>query len=177
MDDLRTIVNKIVTESVLLKNKYTNATNAPVEFACVFCQTDQEYKIYTGEIKKLGEVVQDTTTGFTYLFNIPLKTQAGPLSLVKIRRPDPLRKERGDADFNTNFNEFKNRYINESNFQLVKRDQFEMLRLSESGNEVMACFSNIPLSKILGLNFYNNGQNHGVFSEGFKDMFFTNFSN
>jgi hypothetical protein len=151
MDDLRTVVNQIVSKSVELKNKYTEEKTAPVEFACIFCQTDEEYKKFTDEVKELGKVVEDTPTGFTYLLSEPLQTIAGPLSLVKIRMPEKSRKERGDADFNTNYSEFKNKYLNQPNFELIKRDNFEMLRLSEPGNNVMVCFSNTPKSKLFGI--------------------------
>lgn len=73
------------------------------------------------------------------------------LKLVKIRRPDPLRKERGDADFNTNYPEFKRKYQHKPQFELVDRGNFEMLRLSDPKFDTMACFSNIPLSESLNL--------------------------
>jgi hypothetical protein len=62
-----------------------------------------------------------------------------------------LRKELGDADFNTNYNEMKNTYLKMANFELVKRENFEMLRLSEPNGDVMTCFSNIPLSNSLNI--------------------------
>ena len=134
-----------------MKNKYTDANDSPIEFVCIFCQSDEEYEKLTTEIQALGKIVQNTTTGFTYLLNQPLKTGAGPLSLVKIRKPDPLRKERGDTDFNTNYPEFKREYSNEPNFELIERAGFEMLRLSSPNREVMVCFSSIPLSRVLGI--------------------------
>lgn len=152
MKDLISIVNYLVDKSILMKNKYTDAEDAPIEFACIFCQNDAEYEKLTTEIQALGKIAQNTTTGFTYLLNQPLETKAGALSLVKIRKPDPLRKERGDTDFNTNYPEFKSKYSNEPNFELIERANFEMLRLSAPNQEVMVCFSSIPLSRFLGIN-------------------------
>ena len=151
MNDLISLVNYLVDKSILMKNKYTNVKDAPIEFACIFCRGESEYKKFTTEIQSLGKVVQDTPTGFTYLLNKPLETKAGPLRLVKIRKPDPQRKERGDTDFNTNFQEFKKKYSDEPNFELIERADFEMLRLSASDNDVMVCFSSTPLSKVLGI--------------------------
>ncbi|MEX0616739.1 MAG: hypothetical protein WD231_02935 [Candidatus Woykebacteria bacterium] len=151
MKDLISIVNYIVDKGVLMKNKYTNASDSPIEFACVFCQDEEEYKKLTKEVASLGKVVQDTHTGFTYLLNQPFNTKAGPLSLVKIRKPDPLRKERGDTDFNTDYPEFKKKYANKPDFELLKREDFEMLRLSAPNHDVMVCFSSIPLSKVLSI--------------------------
>lgn len=153
MANLIGIVKQIVNESKSLKDRYTSNENAPVEFACIFCQSDDEYEAYSNEIIKLGKPVQDTPTGFTYLLYQPLQTVAGPLRLVKIRKPDPFRKELGDADFNTDYQLLKNKYLNNLKFELVKRDEFEMLRLSEPSGNVMACFSNIPLKEILNLDY------------------------
>ncbi|OGY31341.1 MAG: hypothetical protein A3A57_00750 [Candidatus Woykebacteria bacterium RIFCSPLOWO2_01_FULL_41_12] len=152
MKDLISIVNYLVDKSILMKNEFTDATDVPIEFACIFCQSDEEYKKLTAEIQKLGKVVQDTPTGFTYLLNQPLETEAGSLKLVKIRKPDPLRKERGDTDFNTNYPEFKKKYSNEQNFELIKRTNFEMLRLSVPNQDVMVCFSSVSLGRVLGSN-------------------------
>jgi hypothetical protein len=152
MEDLVSIVNYIVDRSVEMKDCYTDIKDSPIEFACVFSQADEEYKKLTKQIETLGKVIQNTDTGFTYLLNQPLNTKAGPLFLVKIRKPDPLRKERGDTDFNTNYQEFKKKYIKKQNFELVKRKDFEMLRLSSPNYDVMVCFSSIPLSKVLGTN-------------------------
>ena len=151
MKDLISIVNYIVDKSIQMKNKYTSAKDSQIEFACVFCQSEEEYRKLTDEIESLGKVVQDTPTGFTYLLNHPLKNPAGSLFLVKIRKPDPQRKERGDTDFNTDYQEFKRKYGNRPNFELIDRENFEMLRLSNPDYDVMVCFSSTPLGKILGI--------------------------
>lgn len=141
--------NYIVTRNTELKNRHTDASSAPVEFVCIFCQNEEEYKQFTNSIETLGKVVERTQSGFTYLLDKPIITVAGPLRLVKIRKPDPYRTERGDADFNTDYKNFKKRYQSNPGFELVKRKSFEMLRLSRPNFDVMACFSSIPKSKEL----------------------------
>lgn len=150
MKSLITIITYITNRSVELKNRYTYASTAPIEFACIFCQNKGEYNKFTSVIEKLGKIVEETSSGFTYLLDESLKTAAGPLRLVKIRKPD-FRRERGDADFNTDYKKFKNKYRRNSRFELVKYETFEMLRLSDSDYDVMACFSNIPKSKSLAI--------------------------
>ena len=151
MNNLIKTIDYIVNRSTELKNKFTNASSAPVEFVCIFCQSNEEYGYFTNSIKALGKVVENTKSGFTYLLDKPISTVSGPLKLVKIRKPDPQRSEKGDADFNTNYREFKKKYKNDSRFEFVKRETFEMLRLSDPKFDVMACFSNIPKSKSLGV--------------------------
>ena len=149
--DFTGVVNYIVDESIKLKSQYTTEIDVPIEFACIFSQNSKEYQEFSETVKKLGKVVQDTPTGYTYKLNIPIKTNAGILKLIKIRKPDPLRKERGDADFNTNYSEFKKKYQNKPQFELIDRGNFEMLRLSDPKFDTMACFSSIPLSQSLNL--------------------------
>jgi hypothetical protein len=152
MNNLITTIKYIVNHSNELKNKFTNASEAPVEFACIFCQNEKEYDKFTNSIEKLGKIIQNTPSGLTYLLEELIKTVAGSLRLVKIRKPDTQRTERGDADFNTEYNNFKKRYQRNPKFELIKRDTFEMLRLSDQEFDVMACFSSIPMSKDLGIN-------------------------
>jgi hypothetical protein len=152
MNNLITTITYIVTRSTELKNKFTDASGAPVEFACIFGQNKEEYKKFTDEIEMLGKVVENTPSGFTYLVVKPINTVAGPLRLVKIRKPDAQRPEKGDADFNTDYVNFKKKYQTNSKFELVKRETFEYLRLSDPDFDVMTCFSDIPKSKSLNLN-------------------------
>ena len=150
MNSLITTIKYIVDRSTELKNQFTDTSTMPVEFACIFCQNGEEYNKFTNSIEGMGKIVERTPSGFTYLLDESFKTTAGPLRLVKIRKPD-FRPERGDADFNTGYKKFKNRYQRDSRFELVKYETFEMLRLSDSDYDVMACFSNIPKSKVLGI--------------------------
>ncbi|MBI4099452.1 hypothetical protein HY440_00435 [Candidatus Microgenomates bacterium] len=81
----------MVDKSLELKNKFTTAVDAPTDFATIFCQEKNELKGRDKEAKSLGKVVQDSPTGFVYLLHEPLTTKAGPLWLVKVRKPDPAR--------------------------------------------------------------------------------------
>jgi hypothetical protein len=149
--DLEEIVKYIVDESYELKNKFTEAKTTPVEFACIFCQNEDEYKNLDKLVSERGGIVQETPSGKTYLLTEGIPTKAGFLRLLKVRKPDPARKERGDADFNTSYTEFKAKYDNDPRFELIKRDSFEMLRLSDPEFDVMSCFSSTPMSKDLGI--------------------------
>jgi len=152
MKELIKIINYIVNRSTELKNRFTDASTAPVEFVCIFCQNEEEYEKFTSLIQSLGKIIQNTPSGHTYLLNEPVKTIAGPLRLVKIRKPDIQRTERGDADFNTDYKNFKKKYQRNPGFELVKRKTFEMIRLSDPKFDVMDCFSSVPMSKDLHIN-------------------------
>lgn len=148
---LTTVITYIVSRSMELKNAFTNVSTASVEFACIFCRHEEEYQAFTREIDTLGSIVETTPSGYTYLLNEPIVTSAGPLRLVKIRKSDPKLQPMGDADFNTDYPSFKKHHEGDSKFELIKRETFEMLRLSDPKFDVMACFSSIPKSKELGI--------------------------
>ena len=150
-EELIKLIEYIVGRSAELKDKYTDAKDAPVEFACVFCQSDEEYRKLDNLVKKYGKVVESTPSGDTHLLNESVGTLSGPLWFFKVRKFDPGMHGRGDADFNTNYSEFSRKYGGKPNFELIKRDNFEMLRLSDPDFDVMACFSNIPKNKVLGI--------------------------
>ena len=85
MKNLIKTVTYIVNRSTELKNKFTDELLAPVEFVCIFCQNEKEYKQFTSSVEILGKIVETTQSGFTYLLDKPINTISGSLRLVKIR--------------------------------------------------------------------------------------------
>jgi len=145
--NLEKIVIYIVGESVKLKNEYTDEIHAKVEFSDVFASDENEYQQLTDVINKLGTIVYPGPSGNIYSLKESIETVAGNLYLVKIRKPDNKFHFRGDADFDTDYQKLKRKYHNNPHFELIVRDKFEMLRLSDSSFDVMSCFSSIPVRK------------------------------
>ena len=145
--DIEKIIQYIIAESVKLKNKYTDEINAKVEFGDIFSRDNNEYQQLIEVMNKIGKIVYSAPTGHIYSLKKPIKTIAGKLFLVKIRKSDSKLRLRGDADFNTDYQKLKQKYQNKPNFELIIRDKFEMLRLSDPDFDVMTCFSNIPVRK------------------------------
>ena len=150
-EDLKNLVKSIVEEATALKNKHIEYKDTPVNYACVFSQSKEEYEELLEAARKIGKVIKETPTG--PLFHIePLETVSGVLRLLKIRIPDPTRPERGDADFTiSNFSEFEKRYLSKSGFKLIKRKNFVMIELMDPDFNVRAYFSNPPLDKQLNI--------------------------
>jgi hypothetical protein len=148
---LKQLVEEIVNKANDLKNKHTSEKNAPVNYACIFCQSDEQYDSLVVLVQEIGKVVEETPTG--PLFHIqPLNTIAGKLRLLKIRKPDATRLELGDADFTvSNYPEFKKKYLSQKGFSLIVRKNFEMIELVDPKFNVRAYFSNPPLDKQLGI--------------------------
>jgi hypothetical protein len=150
-DDLKKLVKEIVAQANNFKNELISE-DAPVNYACIFSQSDEEFNILLEVTKKLGgKVVIETQAGPVFQIE-PLLTVAGDLQLLKIRKPDDKRPERGDADFTlSNYNKFKKAHLSKPGFKLIKRDTFEMIEAVSSDYNVLVYFSNPPLDKQLGI--------------------------
>lgn len=149
--DFKEFIKNIVARANGLKNKYTGEKNAPVNYSAIFCQNETEYKNFYKSASQIGKVVLNTQTGD--LFKIrPIETDAGRLQLLKIRKPDATRPERGDADFTIeDYLNFKAKYLRKSVFKLIKRENFEMIELMDAEFNVRTYFSNPPVTKQLGI--------------------------
>lgn len=150
-DNLITLIQEIVQKAKELKDTHTDEKNAPVNYACVFAQSQEECESLLAAAKELGLVVEETKTG--PLFRIePLETSAGKLQLLKIRQSDPARPELGDADFTVaDYPAFKEKYLRQAGFKLIERERFEMIELADSKFNVLTYFSHPPLNQQLNI--------------------------
>jgi len=150
-EDFQQLIQNIVSQACSLKNKYTGESAAPVNYACIFTQSQAEYEHFLRLAEGLGKAIENTQSG--PLFQIePLETTAGPLKLLKIRIADPTRPERGDADFTlADYPAFKEKYLAQPGFKLIPRDGFEMIELVDPKFNVRCYFSNPPLDQQLGI--------------------------
>lgn len=150
-EELKALVQKIVAEARRLNATHTDEPDAPVNYACIFAQSQAEYEEMVNVARQLGPVADDTATG--PVFHIaPLSTDAGTLRLLKIRRPDPKRPERGDADFTVaDYDAFKKRHLSKPGFGLIQRKHMEMLELIDPSFNVLSYYSHPTLAEVLKL--------------------------
>ena len=150
--DFTDLIKQIVKEANLLKNKHTNQIDAPVNYACIFCHSNEEYTEYTKLASKFGKILDETPSG--PLFQIkPLQTVSGKLQILKVRIPDDEHLDLGDADFTvSNYSSFKKKHLNKTGFKLIVRSEMEMIELMNPKFKARAYFSNPPLNKQFGIN-------------------------
>ncbi|MDE1865833.1 MAG: hypothetical protein KGH94_04325 [Candidatus Micrarchaeota archaeon] len=148
----RPMILDIVKQAAKLKDAYTSETGAPVNYACIFAQNQEEYDAFVKAAGEIGKIIDNTPTGPLFRIN-PLDTVSGKLQLLKVRTPDATRPERGDADFTvSDYPTFKRKYLAKPGFKLIRKDKFEMIELMDSYSfNVRAYFSNPPLDKQLGI--------------------------
>ncbi|OGY18280.1 MAG: hypothetical protein A3F04_00200 [Candidatus Chisholmbacteria bacterium RIFCSPHIGHO2_12_FULL_49_9] len=149
--DLKKFVQEIVNYAKSIKDKHTGEADAPVNYACIFAQSQEEFDDLLTTARNLGKVIKETPTG--PLFRIePLRTVSGPLRLLKVRKPDVTRIERGDADFTvSDYPSFKKSVLKKPGFTLIEREEFEMIELMDPGFDVRAYFSHPTLDRQLEL--------------------------
>ncbi len=147
IEQLKQFVQEIVKEAKELKDKHTDQINAPVNYACIFSQSQEEYEKLQQLTSKFGKVIKETKSG--PLFQIePLETVAGILKILKIRNPDLTKPEKGDADFTVeDYPKFKEEVLNKEGFKLIEREYMEMIELTDKEFNVRVYFSHPPLDK------------------------------
>lgn len=150
IEDLKNIAQNIVAQADELKRQIVDKP-APVNYTCIFCQTEDEYSSLLELAGQMGKIVHDTNAGPVFKIE-PLPTVAGDLLLLKIRKPDPNRPERGDADFTlTNYEEFKKGHLGKDGYQLIDKSDFEMIEYKAPNAKVLVYFSNPTLGEVLGV--------------------------
>jgi hypothetical protein len=147
------ILQYIILKTRELNSAYIQEDVGPINYVAIFCQDDEEYRKLFDEASQMGEVIENTSTGPLFKLRKPVPTLSGLLHLLKIRKSDSTRPERGDADFTMkDYYAFKEKYIkNTDHFRLIVRSNFEMMELRDSGFQVLSYFSNIPLTLQLGI--------------------------
>ena len=146
------MINKIleysISKALELNQIYLPCEIVKINYSAIFCQNDAEYEQFNKEASRVGAVIEDTSTGPLYKFHKPFQTVAGPLWLLKVRKPDLTRPQRGDADFTLqDYNFIKEKYSgNKEHFRVLDRGNFEMIELRDPKFDVLSYFSNIPLT-------------------------------
>lgn len=142
--DLEKIVNYIVNQGLQAIRENTDEKDLPIDYMGIFSKDDTEFTEMERLVCTLGKPGDKAATesGSTYLLNEPLNTPAGPLKVLKVRKPDPTRPQRGATDFRVNdYLSFKEKYLSSclnSNFSLMIRKEYEMLELK--GVDVLMYF-------------------------------------
>lgn len=151
-EDLQHLTQDIVQRAVDLCRQHNIESSARVNYACIFTQSDAERAAMLAAAHQLGDVIVETPSGPIFCFPQPLPTVAGPLRLLKIRKPDPLRPERGDADFTLrDYAGLRALAAHNPAFAIVTRPECEMLELISPALNIRAYFSDKPIDEELGV--------------------------
>ncbi len=147
--ELQKIVDYIVSQGLKAIRDNTDEQSLSVDYLGIFAKDEPEFAALDALVSTLGTPgdVTATPTGTTYILYEPLNTPAGPLKVLKVRKPDPTRPQRGAPDFRVNdYPSFKEQYVSRGhNFTLMLREQYEMLELK--GVDVLVYFPSKSFSE------------------------------
>lgn len=141
-EELEIIVVYIVNQGLRAIKENTSEKELPLDYMGIFAEDDSEFKEINELLKTLGTPGDKTATasGITYILKKSFITPAGPLKVLKIRKPDLTRTQRGAPDFRiNNYLKFKEKYLSSGgNFSLMIRPKYEMIELK--GIDVLVYF-------------------------------------
>jgi hypothetical protein len=150
-NDFQGLLQTIVEKCVAFKNKYVKEKDLPIDYICVFSHSEKEFNEFLQHASTLGPIIEETKTGPVFKFTKPLQTIVGIPNVLKIRKPDLTKPQLGDVDFTTDYPNFKKEYYGQNGFSLIVREKFEMLELKDKTSDVLAYFSCVPPSKLIGV--------------------------
>jgi len=112
-NELEKIIFYLVKQGLMTLERFTDEKNGVIDYVAIFAKDENEFNDLLSVAETVGQEIDRETakTGKTFLLNKPLDTTAGVLSLIKIRKPDDIRPQRGAPDFKIpDYQQFKNRY-------------------------------------------------------------------
>lgn len=152
--ELEKVINYIVKQGLFALKSNANERNVLVNYVAIFSKNKNEYQNIKSILEGLGKEVdrENAKTGRTFLLSESIRTPAGDLRLVKIRKPDATRPQRGAPDFKIqNYQKFKKNNLQSSgNFTLMTRKDYEMIELK--GIDVLVYIPSQTLSRRLLIN-------------------------
>ncbi len=143
-NDLEKIINYLVVQGITTIHRYTGEKNPTIDYVAIFSKDENEF----GNLEKIAEEIGTpvntgtASTGKTIKLNEPIKTAAGIITYIKIRKPDDTRPQRGAPDFKIkNYQLFKEKYLTSAgNFTLMLRKDYEMIEIK--GTDVLVYIPN-----------------------------------
>lgn len=133
VETIKNIVTYITDQGVSAIRDYTDLVDVEIDYLAIFSRDEEEYRALDNILKSCGNLVDIAMshTGNTYELDKPIQTQAGALQVIKVRKPDKTRAQRGAPDFRiNNYQIFKEKNLYKSgNFTLMLRKDYEMIEL------------------------------------------------
>jgi hypothetical protein len=149
IDELEKIIFYLVKQGLATLERFTDEKNGALDYVAIFAKDENEFNDLLMIAETVGQEVDKETakTGRTFLLNKPLDTTAGVLSLIKIRKPDDTRLQRGAPDFKIpDYQQFKDKYLkSDGNFTLMLKNDYEMIEIK--GPDVLVYIPDKTLSE------------------------------
>ncbi len=81
-------------------------------------KNENEYIRYLEKADMIGTIIKDTETGPIFKLSQPIVTGMRKLYIIKVRKPDKTKLQRGDADYRiANYEAFKHKHLTNACFR------------------------------------------------------------
>lgn len=135
---LRAIDYVAMKTSSLLK--HVIGRELPITYLTIFAHRPEEYERLIKFASELGKP-EETKNGLRFNLKEPIRTRAGYLKKIRIRKPDPYRTQVGCADFDVgDYTEFRDKYLlkRPDNVRLIERKGHSLLEFHDPNYDVFA---------------------------------------
>lgn len=145
------IVDTIIARGLEAIKANTDGYEFSLDYVAIFAKDQAEFDEMLHCAESLGTEVDlaSAKTGKTFKLSEPKTIDDRILKVLKIRRPDQTRPQRGAPDFVVNdYQKFKDQYLSSSgNFTLMVRKDYEMIELK--GIEVLVYLKKESFSRAI----------------------------
>lgn len=111
-----------------------------ISYLTLYTHRPQEYERLYAFMSELGKP-EEVLDGTKFTLKVPLRTGAGPLKRVRIRRPDPYRAHVGAADFDVgDYTDFRDAEMeqNQGDIRLIQREGYEIMEFHHPDFDIFA---------------------------------------
>jgi molecular chaperone GrpE len=147
MKSLNHVIDTIVDQSILLKNKYLSDFDTEMDYVAIFTQDNEEYDYYAEEALKIGKLFKEDNECIYVILNESIESDIGNFNLIKIGKPDTSKKAIGYSDLRIDYKKLKAEIVDNSAFNITtSNDGIELVELKDNAFNVLIYFPEIPLS-------------------------------
>lgn len=135
---LRAIAYTAHQTSTLIER--TIGRKLPITYLTIFAHRPEEYEKLIAFAGELGKP-EETNNGLRFNLKTPIRTRAGMLKRIRIRKPDPYRTQVGCADYDVgDYTDFRDKYLatRPDNVRLIERPGYSMLEFHDPDFDVFA---------------------------------------
>lgn len=133
--DLLKSVKYVVTQNTKLCEK-TIGKRLKISYITIFSHYENEYKILEKILNKIGKYYNENN-GLRVVVNKPIRIGSNLITHIRVRKPDPYRKQVGCTDFDVNYGEFKGQYLGSKHLRLIERKDYEMIEFYHPDFDVL----------------------------------------
>lgn len=149
-DEIIKGISDIAVGITHVKDSYVTEKSLTIDYITIFSHSDSELTDSIAAGKAIGQQI-DEHNGPIFRLNQPITFPNGTLKYFRIRKPDIKRPQIGCGDFKVaDYNNFKNKYLGQKNFELFHGDGFDYLGIHDMTQSYLVYFPDKAITDDLG---------------------------